>query len=267
MIELAVLGNPIAHSRSPDIHHLFAKQFNLAINYQKREVPLDAFAQVVRELQAKNLKGCNVTVPFKADAYRICDVVTAEAEALGVVNTLIFRDQQVLGDNTDGRGLILDLVEHLGVVLAGSRVLLLGIGGAARGVVPALLACEPECLHIWNRTEAVAQAYAADMGGVVSARRPSELLAGYDLVINATAAGLRGAVPELPPQIIDHHTFCYDLSYSPRLTPFLTWAETCGATLLADGLGMLVAQAAFSFEVWFDVFPRVLPVLSHLKEK
>ena len=106
MIELAVLGNPIAHSRSPEIHHLFAKQFNLAINYQKREVPLDAFAQVVRELQAKNLKGCYVTVPFKADAYRICDVVTAEAEALGVVNTLIFRDQQVLGDSTDGRGLI-----------------------------------------------------------------------------------------------------------------------------------------------------------------
>lgn len=263
---LAVLGNPIVHSRSPEIHQNFARQFGIRLDYQKILVPHDGLGHALKTLQDQGALGCNITVPFKSDAATRCDQVTEEAQELGVVNTLVFQSNgQILGHNTDGKGLIMDLLEHQRVTLANKRILLLGIGGAGRGIVPALLSQGPATLDIWNRTSAAATDYALAMKGAVSAPSKDTFLEAYDLVLNATAAGLSGATPDLPGRVIGTDTFCYDLSYGPRPTPFLAWASSQGTNHLSDGFGMLVAQAAFAFEIWFGVRPDVRRALSELK--
>jgi len=257
MINLAVFGNPIAHSRSPEIHGLFAQQFGIALNYQKVLVPADGLAQAVAELIRQGARGCNITVPFKSQALALCDEVKGDAIGLGVINTLDFAPNgKVYGYNTDAQGLITDLKDHLEQSVQGRRVLLIGAGGAAQGVVPALLREAPETLHVWNRTpQRAEQLVRLVPSSQLEAKTLEQLDAQYDLIINASAAGLKGSAPDLPSRIIGPGSFCYDLSYSDSETPFLQWASGLGAKHRADGFGMLIEQAAAAFYIWFELSP------------
>lgn len=257
MNNLAVLGNPIAHSRSPEIHGLFARQFGMALAYQKVLVPEDGLAQAVAELVRQGARGCNITVPFKSGALALCDEVKGDAIGLGVINTLDFApDGAVHGHNTDAQGLITDLKEHLKQTLQDRRVLLIGAGGAAQGVLPALLREAPQVVHVWNRTHQRAEQLARLMpGGLLQIKTREQLDAQYDLIINASAAGLKGRAPDLPNRIIGPDSFCYDLSYSDSETPFLRWASSLGAGHRANGFGMLIEQAAAAFHIWFGLLP------------
>jgi shikimate dehydrogenase len=257
MINLAVFGNPIAHSRSPEIHGLFAQQFGIALTYQKVLVPEDGLAQAVAELIRQGARGCNITVPFKSQALALCDEVKGDAIGLGVINTLDFAPNgRVYGYNTDAQGLITDLKDHLEQSIQGRKVLLIGAGGAAQGVVPALLREAPETLHVWNRTPERAEHLVHLVpSSQLLARTHEQLDAQYDLVINASAAGLKGSTPDLPSRIIGPNSFCYDLSYSDSETPFLRWASGLGAPHQADGFGMLIEQAAAAFHIWFGLSP------------
>lgn len=257
MINLAVLGNPIGHSRSPEIHGLFAQQFGIALDYQKVLVPEHGLAEAVAELVRQGARGCNITVPFKSEALALCDEVKGDAIGLGVINTLDFEPNgAVHGYNTDAQGLITDLKGHLEQSIQDRRVLLIGAGGAAQGVVPALLREAPETLHIWNRTSKRAEQLARLVPSPqLQAKTQEHLEAQYDLIINASAAGLKGSAPNLPSRIIGPDSFCYDLSYSDSETPFLRWASDLGVQHRADGFGMLIEQAAAAFQIWFGLSP------------
>jgi shikimate dehydrogenase len=262
-----VFGNPIAHSRSPQIHALFAAQTGQDLAYEARLAPLDGFAGAVAQFRAEGGRGANVTVPFKEEAFRLCDRLSPRARAAGAVNTLTFASDGVAGDNTDGAGLVADLTRNLGFGLAGARVLLLGAGGAARGVVLPLLDCRPAALHVANRTAAKALALAQDFAvGALSASGFAELEGRvFDLVINATAASLGGAALALPAGLWAPGALAYDMMYGGGDTPFLAQARAAGAGALADGLGMLVEQAAEAFFVWRGVRPQTAPVLASLR--
>ena len=257
MINLAVLGNPIAHSRSPEIHGLFAQQFGMALDYQKVLVSEHGLAEAVAELVRQGVRGCNITVPFKSQARALCDEVKGDAIGLGVINTLDFTPNgTVYGYNTDAQGLITDLKDHLEQSIQDRRVLLIGAGGAAQGVVPALLREGPETLHVWNRTpQRAEQLVRLVPSSQLEAKTLEQLDAQYDLIINASAAGLKGSAPDLPSRIIGPGSFCYDLSYSDSETPFLQWASGLGAKHRADGFGMLIEQAAAAFHIWFGLLP------------
>ena len=257
MIKLAVLGNPIGHSRSPEIHGLFAKQFAMTLDYQKVLVPEDGLARAVAELIGQGARGCNITVPFKSAALALCDEIKGAAIGLGVINTLDFSpDGGVLGYNTDAQGLITDLKDHLNQSIQDRKILLIGAGGAAQGVVSALIGEQPETLHIWNRSSQRAEELTRLLPSDRLRSKTSETLdSQYDLIINATAAGLKGGAPNLPNRIIGPASFCYDLSYSQSETPFLQWAAALGARHRADGFGMLIEQAAAAFHIWFGVSP------------
>lgn len=265
-----VLGNPVAHSLSPRIHAEFARATGEDIEYTRLLVPLDGFAHAVATLRADGYRGANVTLPFKEDAFRCATRLSARATAAGAVNTLRFDPDGIFGDNTDGCGLVTDLRDNLGVPIAGRRVLLVGAGGAARGVLQPLLAENPAGLVIANRTLARAQALAA-LGGDLA--RPSTLaaLAGasFDIVINATSAGIAGEVPPLTEGLFAPGAMAYDMMYGKGAgadrTAFLAWARTHGASACADGLGMLVEQAAEAFFVWRGVRPATAPVLAMLR--
>lgn len=258
----AVFGNPIAHSKSPLIHAEFARQTHQDLTYAAMLAPLDAFAGAVRAFRAQGGKGANVTVPFKEQAFTFAERLSPRAEAAGAVNTLSFLEDGVVGDNTDGIGLVHDLIHNLGFELAGKRILLLGAGGAARGVVLPLLEHHPAELFIANRTAAragdLARRFACGGGGF-------EDLAGrsFDLIINATAASLAGEAPPLPEGIHAPGALAYDMMYG-RETPFLRSAHLAGARC-ADGLGMLVEQAAEAFFVWRGVRPATAPVIAMLR--
>lgn len=267
----AVFGNPISHSKSPRIHALFAAQTGQDISYEALLVPLDRFADAVRTFTASGGKGANVTVPFKEEAFRLATVLTSRARAAGAVNTLSFADDAIHGDNTDGAGLVRDLKANLGCDLAGKRILLLGAGGAARGVILPLLDAQPATLTLANRTEEKAFRLALEFTGFLKegAVLPEACgfgqLAGrqFDLVINATSAGLSDAELPLPPHVFAAHGLAYEMLYG-RETPFLRQARAAGARC-ADGLGMLVEQAAEAFFVWRGVRPATGPVLAALR--
>jgi shikimate dehydrogenase len=266
----AVIGNPIAHSKSPQIHAVFAGLTFQDMTYEAILAPLDGFAATVRAFAAAGGRGMNVTVPFKLEAYALADTRSPRAEAAKAVNTLIFGPEGIRGDNTDGLGLVADLKRNLGVSLAGRHILLLGAGGAARGVLLPLLEEQPAGLYLANRTADKARALQAEFAaGAADCRLEAggfDELAGrqFDLVINATAASLADEAPPLPGGLYASDSMAYDMVYG-RETPFLAAARTQGAARLADGLGMLVEQAAASFFLWRGVRPDTAPVLALLR--
>lgn len=260
----AVIGNPIAHTKSPALHGAFAKQCDQDMTYEAILGSLDGFAGTVREFIRAGGKGMNVTVPFKLQALELADRLTDRARLAQAVNTLKFDAAGILGDNTDGVGLVRDIAGRLGVALQGRRVLLLGAGGAARGALLPLLDEQPARLFIANRTPEKAEALARRVAGRGNmAAGGFADLAGeqFDVVINATSASLSGVDLPLPPGIYAPGSLAYDLVYGKGDTPFMAHARQQGANRVADGLGMLVAQAAEAFYLWRGVRPDVAPVI------
>ena len=274
----AVFGNPIAHSKSPRIHALFARQTGQDMSYEAILAPVDGFAAAVRAFVAAGGRGANVTVPFKEEAFRFSTQLTLRAKAAGAVNTLSFveHDADMTGDNTDGAGLVTDIKSNLGFDVAGKRLLLLGAGGAARGAILPLLQEAPAELFIANRNAEKAARLALEFQRVLEFAHSDagtmpqgggfDELAGrrFDLVINATSAGLAAAELPLPPNLYAQRSLAYEMLYG-RETPFMAQARTAGAAHVADGLGMLVEQAAEAFYVWRRVRPATAPVLAALR--
>lgn len=268
----AVIGNPIAHSKSPIIHHAFAELTRQDIQYEPIMAPLDGFAETVARLIGQGFKGANVTVPFKLEAFELAHQLTERAQDAGAVNTLIFTPEGIiLGDNTDGVGLVRDITENIGATLKGKRILLIGAGGASEGVLHPILAAQPAMLIITNRTldkalNMVKRVEARDEMVYVSVQAYAfdELRdQQFDIVINATSAGLTDSQLPLPSTIFAPNALAYDMMYG-RITPFMTFAHAHGAKVF-DGLGMLIEQAAEAFYVWRGVRPDTLPVIEMFK--
>lgn len=267
----AVVGHPISHSKSPRIHSLFAQQTEQALEYTAIQAPLDDFNGTVRTFFRQGGKGLNVTVPFKEQAWTLADHRTPRAEKAGAANTL-FLDQEdaLVADNTDGVGLVRDLTVNHGVALTGARILVLGAGGAVRGVLGPILAEHPASVTIANRTlaraEALVRLFDADKGEAALAACGFEQATGpFDLIINGTSASLQGDLPPVPASVIGGATVAYDMMYSLNVTTFNQWALDQGAQQVFDGLGMLVEQAAESFNVWRGLRPRTAPVIEALR--
>ena len=267
----AVVGNPISHSKSPRIHSLFASETGEPVEYTAIQAPLDDFAGTVRQFFERGGKGLNVTVPFKEDAWKLADRRTERAENAGAANTLYLDDEgRLTADNTDGCGIVRDLVVNHGVVLGQARILVLGAGGAVRGVLGPILAEHPAAITIANRTVAKADALvklfkpvagetALSACGFEQPREP------FDVIINGTSASLQGDLPPLSPEVLGEQTVVYDMMYSLQTTTFNQWALDLGATRVFDGLGMLVEQAAESFRIWRGKTPDTRPVIEELR--
>lgn len=269
--QYCVIGNPIAHSKSPDIHAAFARQTGQDLRYERCLAPLDGFADTVRGLIASGYKGANVTVPFKLEAFRLATRLAPRAQAAGAVNTLVFANGEIVGDNTDGPGLVADIVRNAGVALAGRRVLLLGAGGAARGVMLPILNEGPRQLVVANRTVATAQQLAAEFapaarGAVLAGCGFDEIATPFDVIVNATSASLSSAVPPVPAVAFCQGTLALDMMYGNKPTVFMDFAAAHGATT-RDGLGMLVEQAAEAFAIWRGVRPDTGTVLKDLRNR
>lgn len=269
----AVLGHPVAHSQSPFIHGEFARQTGEALHYERLLCPVDGFAGALRALQASGAHGCNVTVPFKFEAWSLADRRSARAELAGAANTLRFDAQGCWADNTDGAGLRRDIEDHAGLSLAGRRLLLIGAGGAGAGVLGPLLEAGPAELVLSNRSPAKAEALIerhaalARASGVRARSAPLEAPGvGFDVVINASAASLQQQTLALPVSALGPDALAVDLMYGPPAQPFLAWAAAAGAQG-RDGLGMLVEQAAEAFYVWRGVRPATAPVLAALRQR
>ena len=265
----AVMGNPITHSKSPRIHSLFAQQTGQRLEYTAIHVDLGGFAQAVGNFEASGGKGLNITVPFKQEAFALVATRSARAERAGAVNTIKFEQHARYGDNTDGAGLLNDLTLNHQLDLGGRRILLMGAGGAARGVLAPLLEARPAQVVIVNRTpdKAVALAAAfADLGRLQGCGYHDLGGARFDLVINATAASLQGELPPLPERLLADGASCYDMMYG-KPTPFMQWAQSHGAQQVLDGLGMLVEQAAEAFYLWRGVRPQTAPVIATLRSE
>lgn len=262
----AVFGNPIEHSRSPLIHQQFAQQEGVEIVYERILVDLGAFAAAARRFFDAGGCGANVTVPFKTDAFGWVDEHSERAARAGAVNTLIpLPEGRFRGDNTDGIGLTSDLTERLSVTLRGKRILLLGAGGAVRGVLQPLLAQAPATLAVANRTVEKAQQLAQDFG--IEALGLHELEhQHFDIVINGTSGSLKGEIPAVPSTIFAQAEWAYDMVYGKEPTAFLRFAQENGAANIADGLGMLVAQAAHSYYQWRGFMPDIVPVVQMMRE-
>ncbi len=267
----AVIGHPIDHSRSPEIHQAFARATDDDIRYERIDPGPDGFDEAVTGFFASGGKGLNITVPFKETAYAWCDRTGEAASRAGVVNTLTVDALAgaIVGDNTDGVGLVRDLENNLGVTIADTRILVVGAGGAARGVVGPLLDAGPATLTIANRTERRAHLLAGDFWdvGPIQALSFDALAdeAPFDRVINATAAGLGGGAPPIPDGLLRDGGVAYDLVYGDKAEPFLAWAREAGAAIASDGLGMLVEQAAESFRIWRGAHPDTAPVLAAMR--
>ncbi|HET7922888.1 MAG TPA: shikimate dehydrogenase [Gammaproteobacteria bacterium] len=263
----AVIGHPVAHSRSPQIHAEFARLTGQPVHYARIEATADGFIAAVREFLVSGGRGLNVTQPFKEQAFALCHVHTPRAQRARAVNTLyVHEDHTLAGDNTDGAGLVSDLRRNHQLTLRGSHVLILGAGGAARGILPALMDQQPAGIRLANRTAARARHLAASLEGEqrIAGGGYDELDAcnGFDLVINATSASLSGELPPLPSDLLNPGAVCYDLSYADRPSLFMHWAEREGAAQVLDGWGMLVEQAAESFYVWRGVRPPTATLLA-----
>ncbi|MFA7553184.1 MAG: shikimate dehydrogenase [Spongiibacteraceae bacterium] len=267
----AVFGNPIKHSKSPQIHAAFAKQTLQNINYRAHLVEVDKFADAARSFFDNGGKGLNITVPFKIDAYQFADELSDRARRAGAVNTLAMQnDGTIYGDNTDGPGLVRDICENLGWQVTNKRVLLLGGGGAVRGVLEPLLGLNPAHLLISNRTVKKAQQLAqdfADLGNVSACSYEALHANQFDLIINGTSASLAGELPPLPTQALTDQGCCYDMMYSNGPTPFMRWGAENAAWAVADGLGMLVEQAAESFLLWRGMRPQTTEVISAIRQE
>jgi shikimate dehydrogenase len=262
------MGYPVSHSRSPVIHKLFSLQTNERLQYELLEVSPEKLEPAIRQFQRTGGKGLNITVPHKSEVIRLVDHLSERASTAGAANTLSFRGGEIYGDNTDGIGLLRDLAVNLGVVIEDSKILILGAGGATRGIVGPLLEMNPESLRIANRSLAKAQMLADHFSGAgsVTACRFDDVPVSkpYDLIINATSAGLKGEAPPYPAAAISKNTYCYDLSYGLTPTPFSAWARETGAAESVMGWGMLVEQAAESFNIWRGVRPETEPVLKQM---
>jgi shikimate dehydrogenase len=267
-----VIGNPIAHSKSPDIHAAFAAETGQDISYERCLAPLDGFADTVRDLVAQGYRGANVTVPFKLEAAALATRLEERARLAGAVNTLRFEAGEIVGDNTDGAGLVADIVKNAGVPLAGKRVLLLGAGGAARGVILPFLNEKPEAIVIANRTRATADALADHFAGHVAHQGQltacgfDEIAGPFDVVVNATSASLSAAMPPVPATAFRAGTLALDMMYGKEPSPFMRFAAAHGA-IVRDGLGMLVEQAAEAFFVWRGVRPQTQALLAGMRER
>lgn len=281
----AVMGNPVEHSKSPQIHRLFAQQFDITLEYDRIQVDAGGFDQAVSHFAAHGGTGLNVTVPFKVEAWQLCGQAgnrrSARARHAGAVNTLRFDSgpgqHRVFGDNTDGAGMVRDIENNLGLKIAGTRVLVLGAGGAVRGVLGALAGRGPTSLTIANRTATRARALAEEFGNDDNPMNLSTMhLSGcgfdringpaFDLIVNGTSASLGGELPGIAPDCLGAHSLVYDMMYARRPTVFMEWALANGAGTVSDGLGMLVEQAAESFYLWHDRRPDTAPVRHALRD-
>jgi shikimate dehydrogenase len=266
----AVMGNPIAHSKSPQIHAAFARQTGQSLEYTAIQVEPGALPQAIGNFQANGGKGLNITVPFKQEAWQLADQLSDRARLAGAVNTIRFEDDGSLyGDNTDGAGLVRDIVHNHGGAITDAEVLILGAGGAARGVLEPLLEENPDSLVIANRTVDRATTLAGEFKSLGNVRGCGfDDLAGrqFSLIINATSASLQGELPPLPEGVIAEGGWCYDMMYGAEPTVFLCWAEAHGAARCLDGLGMLVEQAAESFTLWRGVRPETRKVIDTLRK-
>jgi len=263
----AVIGNPVMHSKSPKIHNLFAEITEQAMEYSAIQAPKEGFQTTVAAFFERGGLGANITVPFKEQAWSIVSRRTPRAELAGAVNTLYLQDGELCGDNTDGVGLIRDLTSNHNVVLAGKRLLVLGAGGAVRGIMLPLLEQQPKEVVITNRTKAKAESLVALFAaqGHLSASPFTELEGSFDLIINGTSASLAGDLPPIPESVIAGHTITYDMMYAQQMTVFNHWANEQGAFETIDGLGMLVEQAAEAFAIWRGVRPATDDVLKKLR--
>ncbi|MGI4720288.1 MAG: shikimate dehydrogenase [Janthinobacterium lividum] len=262
-----VIGNPIAHSKSPEIHPRYAAQTGQDLVYERCLAPLDGFEATVRRLVAEGYRGANVTLPFKLEAVRVCTRLEERARAAGAVNTLVFADGEIVGDNTDGPGLVADITRNAGVAIRGKRVLLLGAGGAARGALLPLVQEGPRGIVIANRTVATAEALARDFsrhGVPIAASGFAQVEGGFDIVINATSGSIAGEVPQVPATVFGPDALALDMMYGNKPTVFMDFAASHGATV-RDGLGMLVEQAAEAFAIWRGVRPATADVLTMMR--
>ncbi|MEM7540294.1 MAG: shikimate dehydrogenase [Pseudomonadota bacterium] len=265
--KFCVVGDPIQHSRSPEIHALFAKQTGIELQYSRQRVKAGRLSEFVAEFRDSGGLGLNVTVPLKVEAFDLCQPTNFAADRAQAVNTIQLAGDEVAGFNTDGIGLARDLEDNLGLQLSGAKVLMLGAGGATRGVLPELLQRDCSQIAICNRTPARAERllqqfnesrFALELWGEVRAFD-------YDLVINATSSSLAGDRPPLPAELVSQGAFFYDMMYAPEPTPLLQWVSEHGGHRQADGLGMLVEQAAESFRIWHGIKPRSVPVIREIR--
>jgi shikimate dehydrogenase len=260
----AVIGNPIAHSKSPQIHQAFAKQTAQKISYEAVLAPINAFEKIVKDLISQGFKGANVTVPFKFEAFNLCDELSERALAAGAVNTLTFNAGKIIGDNTDGVGLVNDIQSNLGHALEGAQILLLGAGGAAQGALLPLLNAKPASIIIANRSQEKAQNMTAKFAHQkLSASSFEALSAPFDIIINATSTGLSGNALPISDAVFSKHTLAYDMMYG-RETAFMAQAKQNGAQV-ADGLGMLIEQAAEAFYIWRGIRPQTASVIKMMQ--
>lgn len=265
-----VMGNPVAHSKSPQIHAAFAEQTRQKIFYQAILVDEGKFKDSIKEFQRQGGKGLNITVPFKPDAWEASDQMSRRAERAVAVNTISFNDEgKIAGDNTDGIGLIRDLTINHKLSIKDKNILILGAGGAARGILDPLFDEQADRVVIANRTVNRAQKLAdifSDRGDISTCGFDELVSSNFDIVINATSASLQGDVPPLPEGLVNKNTCCYDMMYSAADTPFVAWAKAHGAGIALDGLGMLVEQAAESFFIWRGVRPETGSVIKSLRK-
>jgi shikimate dehydrogenase len=260
-----VVGNPIGHSRSPEIHERFARQTRQRISYERLEAPIDGFEDRALALRDAGYRGLNVTVPFKLDAAKLADELTPRARLAGAVNTLKFDGDTIIGDNTDGVGFVRDVTERLKFELRDCTVLVLGAGGAVRGVVGSLLDASPRWIAVANRTHQRAEELAEEFG--VEAIHLDEIPAEhFDLIVNGTTTGLKHDAPPIDPDTFNDCTLAFDLVYAAEATPFMELARRGGAKIVSDGLGMLIEQAAESFMLWRGVRPETAAVYRELRE-
>lgn len=269
MGQYAVFGHPIEHSKSPIIHQMFAEQVGISLKYERVLAPLDGFERTLSEFFLMGGKGANVTLPFKERAYQMVSELTDRAQACGAVNTVMkLGGDRLLGDNTDGIGLLLDL-ERLNFIHSNSRILIIGAGGATRGALLPLLeyGCE---ITLTNRTFSKVEQLVKQFTsfGRINGMQIDQInSADFDLIINATSSGVEGKIPVINSSIFSKHVACYDLFYQRSLTPFLSFASSYQVNRLADGLGMLVGQAAFAFKLWHGILPEIEPVLLALHKE
>ncbi|MDX1455522.1 MAG: shikimate dehydrogenase [Gammaproteobacteria bacterium] len=261
MDRYALFGHPVQHSRSPEIHRAFAEQTGEALHYELMDVPGDFEGAALAYFAAGGLGG-NVTLPHKEAAFRFCDQVTGRAQRAGAVNTLVYEGDGVLGDNTDGAGLVRDLTHNIGIQLAGRSIVLLGASGAARGALGPLLAEGPAELFIANRTIEKAVALATECQDQrVRGGGYDDLPDSADIIVNATSASLQSELPPVPERFFENVTVAYDMAYADSPTVFLAYANAAGAGICRDGWGMLVEQAAEAFELWRGVRPETTALL------
>jgi shikimate dehydrogenase len=264
----ALFGYPVQHSWSPFIHGMFARQTGQDMAYRLIESPPERFRSDVLEFFSNGGRGINVTLPHKRAAADLVNELTPRAQRADAVNTVVRRDEQLVGDNTDGAGLLVDLTRNLKLKWRSPRILLLGAGGAARGAIEPLLSFSPAVLVVANRSVDRAQALArefAEFGELHGCEFAQIEHRPFDLVVNATAASLRGEVPLIPIDVVDGRTTCYDMAYGVGDTPFVAWAKRLGAARAEQGWGMLVEQAAEAFHLWRGVRPDTAPVLEVLQ--